>query len=962
MSVLTTGIRKVNMMDPPQNSAKATDFSALLQSSSTLTTRIAPGLPQINLNLSQIHAQSKALREKSRAAQKVPSAQDVKVTRLFAETGVSFNAERVQHALSQISAAAQLVEPATVVGDTDVEGYLADQLEKSIARTVERTRLRTQKDFDSRMDATFQRVWQEQKRLILEDLSAATDVLPGIVSIAPSTPLTKGTSIHQQWIGTGRTPGPMTPGGASTMGGISGVATAPPLPPQLNLSTQTKLRQYADVVAAINTARSRDDAFKVMAAFREVAAKVNITNDTAQKQLCDCWSFLIKVFESLGKPNPSPRQEEQVKPNASLPFRSWAVRKGREYLQEQMWGHVQSDVQRMRAPLGPLPPPETVVAAWVKSILFRFNRWATSPPLIVINDTPIWAQVFFLVRTGHHQQALAFVESRQNEFENEFVTAFKSWVESPDRRLSKPVRELITSTWSTRFAKPAHPEDPYKVALYKLLGRCELSKKNPGPEVASSAEDYLWYQLSLVQEDTTDLAPHEKYTIRDVSKHLMDFGSQHFAPPGKPPTIWFQILLLCGEFERAVEHLAVHPDYGVEGVHFAVALAYHKALRVPESPYAADVGLDMCVVRQGPSFEVVYLNFVRLLQSYVKFFAKSDPADAVNYYNLIGLYATPLGDAGSQPTPRSLATPGPTSSRPIVAVGQPSGRDYARALYNILIDLLLATRDYKTLIGDSRPDGSRSDSVISKSLSNIHLRSSEEFASRIIRPAAERAEKEGRWEDALKLRDLAGDYDEVVGLLIVKLGDALLMRASTVPAVALSEGGNVTPLTAVSASREVEDTFTNAKSLAEYYSKRPNTASKISDSRSTTLRLLLELHRFFKAYESAQPEAAIKIIEATNIVPTVPDALVTQQYVETVNALDPNISKSFAYIISTTMGCLFYLYSTAMAQRYVDPAREERIREVKSRAKAIALMTGVLQFKMNTDVYSKLMRYEVYMQ
>ena len=51
-----------------------------------------------------------------------------------------------------------------------------------------------------------------------------------------------------------------------------------------------------------------------------------------------------------------------------------------------------------------------------------------------------------------------------------------------------------------------------------------------------------------------------------------------------------------------------------------------------------------------------------------------------------------------------------------------------------------------------------------------------------------------------------------------------------------------------------------------------------------------------------------------------------------------------------------------MSQKYVDPAREERIREVKSRAKAIALMTGVLQFKMNTDAYSRLMKYEVYMQ
>ncbi|TPX38061.1 hypothetical protein SmJEL517_g00295 [Synchytrium microbalum] len=942
--------------------ARKSDFSSILQSSTNLTTHIAPGIPQINLNLNQIHTQSKTLREKTRASQRTNAAapQDVKVTRLFAETGVSFNSERVQHALSQISAAAQIVEPASIVGDTDVEGYLADQLEKSIYRTVERTRIKTQKDFDARMDATFQRVWAEQKRLILEDISSNGTDMTGIMA-GGATPV-------KSWAGgmaAGKTPASMSMTPAGAMGGMATTGNMmninnTPLPPQLNLNQQAKLRQYANVVASINNSRIKDDPYKAMTTFREVASKVNVTNDIAQKQLGDCWSYLIKVFES-GGPSAITRQEEQIKPESSLIFRAWLVRKGREYLQEQMWAHVQLDVQRMRAPLGALPPPEKVVAAWVKSILYRFNKWTASPPLVVVNDTPIWAQVFYLVRTGHTAQALAFVETRQNEFENEFVTAFKAWVESPDRRISRPMRDLITSVWSTRFAKPAVPEDPYKVALFKLLGRCELSKKNPGQEVASNAEDYLWYQLCLVQEDTTDLAPPEKYTIRDVAKHLMGFGSQHFAPPGKPPTIWFQILLLCGEFERAVEHLAAHPDYGVEGIHFAIALAYHQALRVPESPYAADVGLEMCVIRQGAHYEVVYLNFVRLLQSYVKFFAKSDPADAVNYYNLIGLYAAPLGEATLYPTPRgpgSGATPG---SRQTTNTSIPSSRDYARALYNILIDLILATRDFKTLIGESRPDGTRSDSVISKSLSVIHIKSQEEFSARLVRPAAERAEKEGRWEDALKLRDLAGDYDDVVGLLISKLGDGLMMRASTAPFVMLQEGGAASPLTVVTAPKEVEEAVKNAESLADYYKKRPNTASKISDARQSTLRILLDLHKFYRAYEAAQPEASDQY-HPLRILPTTPDVTSTQQKAEQAKALDASIMKSFAYIILHTMGCLYLLYTAAVSQMYVDAAREERIREFKARSKAIALFTGVLQFRMAADAYSRLMRFVVYME
>ena len=50
---------------------------------------------------------------------------------------------------------------------------------------------------------------------------------------------------------------------------------------------------------------------------------------------------------------------------------------------------------------------------------------------------PLWAKLFYLVRTGHVQEALAEATQFQQALENReasFVTLFRTWVESPNRK------------------------------------------------------------------------------------------------------------------------------------------------------------------------------------------------------------------------------------------------------------------------------------------------------------------------------------------------------------------------------------------------------------------------------------------------------------------------------------------------------------------------------------------------
>ena len=116
--------------------------------------------------------------------------------------------------------------------------------------------------------------------------------------------------------------------------------------------------------------------------------------------------------------------------------------------------------------------------------------------------------------------------------------------------------------------------DPFKLALYKLMGKLDPSKRNV-PLVTATTEDWLWFQLAmaccffptglyfslinLVQVDE-----EESGGLRGLAEVLLNYGERHFegAPGSKGARIglWAAVLLTCGEFER-VRNLthASHP-------------------------------------------------------------------------------------------------------------------------------------------------------------------------------------------------------------------------------------------------------------------------------------------------------------------------------------------------------------------------------------------------------------------
>jgi hypothetical protein len=57
--------------------------------------------------------------------------------------------------------------------------------------------------------------------------------------------------------------------------------------------------------------------------------------------------------------------------------------------------------------------------------------------LQLVQGQPVWARIFYLVRTGHVQEALGEALHYQQAIEHReasFVSHFRTWIESLDRR------------------------------------------------------------------------------------------------------------------------------------------------------------------------------------------------------------------------------------------------------------------------------------------------------------------------------------------------------------------------------------------------------------------------------------------------------------------------------------------------------------------------------------------------
>jgi nuclear pore complex protein Nup93 len=81
----------------------------------------------------------------------------------------------------------------------------------------------------------------------------------------------------------------------------------------------------------------------------------------------------------------------------------------------------------------------------------------------------------------------------------------------------------------------------------------------------------------------TEAFTFERYRLADVQNHVSSYGSEYFDREESNPWIYFKILLMTLQFEKAIDYLYKQKRLRLETVHFAIGLAYHGLLRIPQT-------------------------------------------------------------------------------------------------------------------------------------------------------------------------------------------------------------------------------------------------------------------------------------------------------------------------------------------------------------------------------------------
>lgn len=490
------------------------------------------------------------------------------------------------------------------------------------------------------------------------------------------------------------------------------------------------------------------------------------------------------------------------------------------FLEHQFVAEMESLIKKhpQDANLGGRPDIVSKVKAYIRLRSARKDLAPDNSELQLVNGEYVWAVVFYLLRSGHVMEAARYVHDNLSSFrgiDRTFSTYLNGYASSPDRRLKRMLQDRCASEYSQRARNaPEGTIDPFRMACYKVIGRCEVSNRSLDG-LNSDIHDWIWLQFNLAREaDKTRELAHEMYDLADLQASIREIGAKHF--PKAPSDdnnggfgMYFYLLALSGQFEDAVSYL--YPFSYVDAVHFGIALSYYGLLR-PSDPLTADNEL-----RSADSRSRAQINFGRMLGYYTRDFRAADVEAAVDYLALVCLNGDLPGE---------------------------SGRRHAELCHEALRELVLETREFSKLIGDIRPDGQRIRGAVELRGALMGLKGEDDFVHAVTLQAAAFAEENGRTTDAVLLYHLAGEYDTVVAIVTRALSDAVALEIGQDPMVlapvkpragaAAAEAGSSLSLAAI------DDPVELARTMTAMYSRDAMFHRRIKEENKEACRLLLE--------------------------------------------------------------------------------------------------------------------------
>lgn len=608
---------------------------------------------------------------------------------------------------------------------------------------------------------------------------------------------------------------------------------------------QTKL---AERIRELNNARLDQRPFPLL---YELGQVENASGDRHAQNLVDAYHAVMSMVgedpdaESFAQ-NSTARERQfqkmyldlQNNSANSIQWRKRVLKGSNEFLEKKFFSEVEALITKYprEANLGGRPDVASKIKAYVRLRQNRKDLVPDNTQLQEVNKEYVWALVYYLLRSGHVTEAAEYVKEHATTFrsiDRTFSSYLLEYASNDDRRLRRQLQERCNNEYTQRVRNaPENSIDPFRMACYKIVGRCEIANRNL-EGLNTDIYDWLWLQFNLARENDklTEMAG-ESYTLSNLQETIREITLKHFPKSPADDTngqfgMSFFLQILAGMFEQAISYL--YPFSYVDSIHFAIGLEFYGLLR-PSDSWGNANELLTYNTRQQPQ-----ISFGRMLGYYTRDFRAANVSSAVDYFTLICLNADLEGEAG---------------------------RSQVELCHLALRELVLETREFSKLIGDVRPDGHRITGLIEERGPLIGLREEDDFIKAVTLQAARYADENGRTTDAVLLFHLAGDYDSVVSIVSRALSEAISldigedpMRLQPVKPRAVHKESETQPGSSLSLAA-IDDPIDLAKTMMSMYEKDAMFSTRIQDQNRSACHLLLQMGEIKGMVEANQwPES-----------------------------------------------------------------------------------------------------------
>lgn len=810
------------------------DFSELLQDAEKLTTNLE--------GTSELPKVERSLRQVLEASNELYSrvaqtgAKDIQANLLLGSKGIDL--PKIVQKLESISTK-RTFEPIEPVEDLDLSSLLENEVRNCILNVVE-------SGYSSCLKSVYENAWEHQagewkqeKRKILHSM------------IAPS-------------------------GSFLELGSNKSIFmdAAPPTTPFLGVNETL----YASKIIEYNNNVTKNSPQQDL-----VSVFTKISQEFKDAKVKDMWEMLKYMIDLP----PFPHSDDPIKNRYSKPVINALVNRGKKYLEDRYKTYMNNIINEnlTLALRGGIPGTYHLVKSFV-GIRLQGEYYGLNDG--TIEDRPIWPMVYYCLRAGDLNAAIYCLKKHNSDF-REIINILEAKINNA------PPGDYAKLENSVRFAyrrTVRNETDPFKRIIWSVLGCCDIVDEHS--EVARTADDYLWLKLSLVRTDY-DKEDHIKY--EELQRMILEeYGESHYDAYNQPH-LYFQVLLLTGQFEAALEFLARIERYKVHSVHMAIALKELYLLGGPYDPSAPLISIDPMDSKPARR-----LNIARLILIYVKKFEMVCLNEALHYFFIL----------------RNI-----------------NDSDGVNLFKICTKDLALETKNYEQILGKVQKNGIRSKGLVDQ------FNSSAITAEIIAEITADSLCKKGLFEDAIELYDVANMQEMTLNLLCSLLSQVVQLppQAGSLRDRLQQKSGELSERydrEGYRSSMNIVISFLKLKDLLTffnyYHSKQYNLALKILGD----IQLIpLQSHEFEERVKGFDRLS----IELCKVIPDV--------VLATMNMLFAQYQKLKG--------------NDYLPSKFKNDATENQLTYLRQQAKILTDFTGLLPYRMPGDTNSRLVQMEILM-